>query len=131
MIEVRGTPHVFRAGDDSHPESKAIHAMLEKLMEKMKEAGFQTESDTVLHDVEEEEKEIMVKVHSEKLAIAFGLISSEPGTEIRIIKNLRVCLDCHNATKFISKITERVIVVRDANRFHHFKDGLCSCRDFW
>lgn len=131
LIEVRGTPHVFRAGDDSHLESKAIHAMLEKLMEKMKEAGFQTESDTVLHDVEEEEKEIMVKVHSEKLAIAFGLISSEPGTEIRIIKNLRVCLDCHNATKFISKITERVIVVRDANRFHHFKDGLCSCRDFW
>lgn len=131
MIEVRGTPHVFRAGDDSHLESKAIHAMLEKLMEKIKEAGFQTESDTVLHDVEEEEKEIMVKVHSEKLAIAFGLISSEPGTEIRIIKNLRVCLDCHNATKFISKITERVIVVRDANRFHHFKDGLCSCRDFW
>ena len=80
---------------------------------------------------EEEEKELMVKVHSEKLAIAFGLIATEPGTEIRIIKNLRVCLDCHNATKFISKITERVIVVRDANRFHHFKDGACSCGDYW
>jgi hypothetical protein len=97
----------------------------------MTEAGFRTETTTVLHDLEEEEKELTMKVHSEKLAIAFGLISTEPGAEIRIIKNLRVCLDCHNWTKFLSKITKRVIVVRDANRFHHFKDGLCSCGDYW
>ena len=97
----------------------------------MKEAGFQSVTVAALHDVEEEEKELMVKVHSEELAICFGLIATEPRTEIRIIKNLRVCLDCHNATKFISQITERVIVVRDANRFHHFKDGVCSCGDYW
>ncbi|KAJ6362134.1 hypothetical protein OIU78_002524 [Salix suchowensis] len=101
------------------------------LGEWMTEAGFQTETTTVLHDLEEEEKELTMKVHSEKLAIAFGLISTEPGAEIRIIKNLRVCLDCHNWTKFLSKITERAIVVRDANRFHHFKDGVCSCGDYW
>ena len=131
LIEVNNTQHIFTSGDQSHPQAKAIYAMLEKLTGKMREAGFQTETGTALHDVEEEEKELMVRVHSEKLAIAFGLITSEPGTEIRIIKNLRVCLDCHNATKFISKITERVIVVRDANRFHHFKDGICSCGDYW
>ena len=68
--------------------------MLEKLTGKLREAGFQTETVTALHDVEEEEKELMVKVHSEKLAIAFGLNATEPGTEIRIIENLRVCLDC-------------------------------------
>ncbi|CAN1223696.1 Pentatricopeptide repeat-containing protein At4g30700 [Linum grandiflorum] len=88
-------------------------------------------SPPTLHDVEEEEKELMVKVHSEKLAIAFGLISTEPGTEIRIFKNLRICQDCHTASKYISKITHRVIVARDANRFHHFKDGSCSCGDYW
>ncbi|CAK9175257.1 unnamed protein product [Ilex paraguariensis] len=131
LIEVHGSPHVFTSSDQSHPQAEAIYAMLEKVMEKMRGAGFQTETMTALHDVEEEEKELMVKVHSEKLAIAFGLINSKPGTEIRIIKNLRVCLDCHNFTKFVSKITERVIVVRDANRFHHFKDGMCSCRDYW
>ncbi|KAF8400498.1 hypothetical protein HHK36_013796 [Tetracentron sinense] len=131
LIEVGETLHVFTAGDRSHSQATAIYEMLEKLTGKMREAGFQTETDMALHDVEEEEKEQMVKVHSEKLAIAFGLINSEPGTELRIIKNLRVCLDCHNATKFISKITERVIVVRDANRFHHFKDGVCSCGDYW
>ncbi|XP_015583306.2 pentatricopeptide repeat-containing protein At4g30700 [Ricinus communis] len=131
LIEVGQVPHVFTSGDWSHTQSTAIYAELERLTGKMKEAGFQPETDTALHDVEEEEKELMMKVHSEKLAIAFGLISTAPGTEIRIIKNLRVCLDCHTATKFISKITERVIVVRDANRFHHFKDGVCSCGDYW
>ncbi|EOY31480.1 Pentatricopeptide repeat (PPR) superfamily protein [Theobroma cacao] len=131
LIEIGETPHVFTSGDRSHPQATEIYAMLEKLIRKMKEAGFQTETDTALHDVEEEEKELMVNVHSEKLAIAFGLVVTQPGTEIRIFKNLRVCVDCHTATKFISKITERVIVVRDANRFHHFKDGVCSCGDYW
>lgn len=131
LIEVNGTPHVFVSGDRSHSHATAIYAMLEKLTGKMREHGYYSEIVTSLHDVEEEEKELMVNVHSEKLAIAFGLIATEPNTEIRIIKNLRVCLDCHTATKFISKITERVIIVRDANRFHHFKDGVCSCGDYW
>ncbi|XP_010548633.1 PREDICTED: pentatricopeptide repeat-containing protein At4g30700 [Tarenaya hassleriana] len=131
LIEIGETPHVFTSGDRSHPQAKEIYARLEKLEGKMREAGYTPEIDMALHDVEEEERELMVKVHSEKLAIAFGLIATEPGTEIRIIKNLRVCLDCHSATKFISKITKRVIVVRDANRFHHFQDGVCSCGDFW
>ncbi|XAR66737.1 hypothetical protein NMG60_11013060 [Bertholletia excelsa] len=131
LIEVNETPHIFTSSDQSHPQTAAIYSKLEKLTGKMREAGFQTETITVLHDVEEEEKELMAKVHSEKLAIAFGLIASKPGKEIRIIKNLRVCLDCHNFTKFVSSITQRVIVVRDANRFHHFKDGICSCGDYW
>ncbi|XP_004152852.1 pentatricopeptide repeat-containing protein At4g30700 [Cucumis sativus] len=132
LIEIDDQQYVFTSGDRSHPQATAIFEMLEKLTGKMREAGYQAETvTTALHDVEDEEKELMVNVHSEKLAIAFGLISTKPGTEIRIIKNLRVCLDCHTATKFISKITERVIVVRDANRFHHFKNGICSCGDYW
>ncbi|KAK7291940.1 hypothetical protein RIF29_07506 [Crotalaria pallida] len=131
LIEVNGAPHVFVSGDRSHSHATAIYEKLENLTSKMREIGYHSETVTALHDVEEEEKELMVNVHSEKLAIAFGLITSEPGSEIRIIKNLRVCLDCHTATKYISKITERVIVVRDANRFHHFKDGICSCGDYW
>ncbi|KAL6861907.1 hypothetical protein ACP4OV_017607 [Aristida adscensionis] len=131
LIEVGDKPHVFMAGDRGHPESESIYSYLEKLTAKMIEAGYQPVTEAALYDVEEEEKEHMVKVHSEKLAIAFGLLSTEPGTEIRIIKNLRVCLDCHNATKFISKVTQRLIVVRDASRFHHFRDGVCSCGDYW
>lgn len=105
--------------------------MLDHLAGQMKKFGYVPDKNFVLHDVEDEEKEHILCYHSEKLAIAFGLISTSPGTPIRIIKNLRVCGDCHSATKLISMIIERQIVVRDANRFHHFKNGLCSCGDYW
>ncbi len=85
----------------------------------------------VLHDVDEEEKVFHLSHHSEKLAIAFGLLNTPAGTPLRIFKNLEVCGDCHTATKFIAKIARREIIVRDVNHFHHFKDGLCSCRDYW
>ena len=85
----------------------------------------------VLHNVEEEEKVEMLHGHSERLAIAYGLISTPNGTPIRITKNLRICSDCHTFSKLVSKFFERELVMRDANRFHHFKNGLCSCGDFW
>jgi hypothetical protein len=98
----------------------------------MNDIGYVPDTNFVLHDVEEEEKVVQLCYHSEKLAVAFGLISTPPGTTLRIFNNLRVCGDCHTATKFIAKMVERVIIVRDANCFHHFnKDGLCSCRDYW
>eukprot|EP01018_Ginkgo_biloba_P007965 Gb_22613 [translate_table: standard] len=130
-IEVKNRVHIFVADDRSHPQTKEIYAMLDRLVEQMEEAGFVADTNFVLHDVEEEQKEHILSHHSEKLAIAFGLISTASGIPIQISKNLRVCGDCHTATKFISKIVEREIVVRDANRFHHFKDGVCSCRDYW
>eukprot|EP01018_Ginkgo_biloba_P024429 Gb_13303 [translate_table: standard] len=131
LIEVNGKIHAFLVGDRSHPQSEKIYAMLETLSRQMKNAGYVPHTNFVLHDVEEEVKKHMLYSHSEKLAIAFGLISTSPGTPIWITKNLRVCVDCHIATKFISKIVKRKIIVRDANRFHHFKDGLCSCGDYW
>ncbi|GLJ15071.1 hypothetical protein SUGI_0246360 [Cryptomeria japonica] len=130
-IELKNKVHVFSVGDKSHPQLEEINAMLDNLAGRMKKEGYVPDKNFALHDVEDEEKEHILCHHSEKLAIAFGLINTSPGTPIRIIKNLRVCGDCHSATKFISKIVERQIVVRDANRFHHFKDGTCSCGDYW
>eukprot|EP01018_Ginkgo_biloba_P003196 Gb_11220 [translate_table: standard] len=130
-IEVNKQVHAFRVGDKSHAQTHKIYAKLEKLSGQMKIAGYVPDTRFVLHDVEEEQKEQILCYHSEKLAIAFGLINTSPGTTLRVIKNLRVCGDCHSATKFMSKIVEREIVVRDANRYHHFKDGMCSCGDYW
>eukprot|EP01018_Ginkgo_biloba_P019749 Gb_26057 [translate_table: standard] len=130
-IEVKNRVHSFLVGDRSHAQTEEIYAMLEGLAGQMKEAGYVPDTNFVLHDVDEEQKKDILSHHSEKLAIAYGLISTPPGTSIQISKNLRVCDDCHNATKFISKIVGREIVMRDANRFHHFKDGLCSCGDYW
>eukprot|EP01018_Ginkgo_biloba_P019534 Gb_23934 [translate_table: standard] len=130
-IEINNRVHTFFMGDKLHPQSEKIDAMLATLAAQMKEAGYVPNTNSVLLYVEDEVKESMLCSHSEKLAIAFGLINTSPGIPIRVMKNLRVCSDCHNATKFISKIVKREIIVRDANRFHHFKDGLCSCGDYW
>lgn len=130
-IEVQGKLHSFVANDRAHPRAREIYAELEVLTEKMKRLGYAADTRAVTHEFEDDAKEQSVGLHSEKLAIAFGLLSSPPGTPIRISKNLRVCADCHTASKFISRISGREIVARDAHRFHHFKDGACSCGDYW
>ncbi|KAJ4962065.1 hypothetical protein NE237_021975 [Protea cynaroides] len=131
FIEVDGMVHEFRKGEKSHPRTKEIYTMLGEIMSRLKEQGYVAETASVLLDVAEEEKELALCHHSERLAIAFGLICTSPGTTLRIVKNLRVCSDCHSVTKFISRIFQREIIVRDRNRFHHFREGLCSCKDFW
>jgi pentatricopeptide repeat protein len=130
-IEVKNRVHTFIVSDRSHPQLDKINAALENLVGQMIEVGYVPGRNFVLHDVEEEEKEQFLCGHSEKLAVVFGLINTCPEIPIRVIKNLRVCGDCHTVIKYISKIARREIFVRDANRFHHFKDGLCSCHDYW
>ncbi|GAB2228105.1 hypothetical protein Droror1_Dr00009935 [Drosera rotundifolia] len=130
-IEVKSKVHGFLSGDNSHPMSDAIYAELERVTALIIEAGYVPNTETVLHDVEDDEKTHMVCSHSERLAIAFGLISTPSGARLLITKNLRICEDCHVAIKFISKVTVREVVVRDVNRYHHFKDGTCSCHDCW
>lgn len=131
LLEVGNSVHKFVMGDRSHPRSKEIYGMLEEIAKRLRKEGYVAKTSNVLADIEEEEKETALRYHSERLAIAFALICTPSGVPIRIVKNLRVCEDCHLVTKLISKVYEREIVVRDRSRFHHFKDGLCSCKDYW
>ncbi|KAL6342015.1 hypothetical protein AAG906_038261 [Vitis piasezkii] len=130
-IEVKRKLHSFVVGDTSHPLMEQISAKMESLYFDIKEIGYVPDTNFVLQDVDEDEKEFSLCGHSEKIALAFGLISTTAGTPLRIIKNLRVCGDCHSATKFISKVEKRDIIMRDNYRFHHFVDGVCSCGDYW
>ena len=131
-IEVKNKVHTFMARDKSHPQSLEIYQKLAQVTKTLeREAGYVAQTKLVLHNVEEEEKVEMLHGHSERLAIAYGLISTPNGTPIRITKNLRICSDCHTFSKLVSKFFERELVMRDANRFHRFKNGLCSCGDFW
>ncbi|RYR71376.1 hypothetical protein Ahy_A02g005638 [Arachis hypogaea] len=130
-IEVDNKTYRFSVGDRSHPQAEAIYKMLMNVIKKLEMAGYVPDTDFVLQDVDEEVKQEMLYTHSEKLAIAFGLISIPDGDPIRISKNLRVCGDCHTFSKMVSAIMRRSIVVRDANRFHHFREGSCSCGDYW
>ncbi|KAK4411161.1 Pentatricopeptide repeat-containing protein, chloroplastic [Sesamum angolense] len=129
-VDLKNEVHTFYSGSTSHPQSEKIYAYLEKLINRIKVAGYIPDT-TSIHDVEDDIQEQLLNTHSEKLAISFGLLNTSPGTTIHIRKNLRVCGDCHNATKFISLLTKREIIVRDMHRFHHFKDGICSCGDYW
>lgn len=130
-IEVNGVVHEFFAEETAHPEFEKIYAATEKMMKQIMLAGYVPNTSEARLEADEYDKEASVSHHSEKLAIAFGLIKTFPGTPIRISKNLRVCTDCHEATKMISKVYDREIIVRDRTRFHHFKDGSCSCNDYW
>ncbi|TVU47760.1 hypothetical protein EJB05_07369, partial [Eragrostis curvula] len=123
--------HTFHIGDRSHPQSEMIYQKLDELLGKIRGMGYKPEVDATLHDVEEEDKEGHLSVHSEKLAIAFLLINTSPGMPIRVTMNLRTCNDCHLAAKLISTITSREIILKDTNRIHHIAQGVCSCGDYW
>lgn len=129
-VDLKNEVHTFYSGSTSHPQSEKIYAYLGKLIDRIKAAGYTPDTSSI-HDVEDDIREQLLNTHSEKLAISFGLLNTSPGATIHIRKNLRVCADCHIATKYISLVTKREIIVRDMHRFHHFKNGTCSCGDYW
>ncbi|KAF9625864.1 hypothetical protein IFM89_027641 [Coptis chinensis] len=131
LIELDGDVHEFVAGDQSHHQTNKINMMLDEIARLLSLEGHVPTVKGIPYDIDEEEKEQALSQHSEKLAVAFGLINTKQGTPLRIVKNLRVCEDCHSAMKLISKVFNRLIVIRDCSRFHHFSGGLCSCKDYW
>lgn len=132
MIEVDKLVYSFVAGEKQNEIAKEAYEKLKEIMLKLRiEGGYVPEVGTVLHDIEEEEKEDSVSRHSEKLAVAFGMVRLRQGEVIRIVKNLRICRDCHTVMKLISKVYGLEIVVRDRSRFHSFTAGSCSCKDYW
>ncbi|XP_050226119.1 pentatricopeptide repeat-containing protein At5g50990 [Mercurialis annua] len=130
-FECDGVVHHFKSGDRSHPETESVYKILEGLIQRTKMEGFVHTTELVTMDVSEEEKERNLHYHSEKLALAYAIFKTSPGTEIMISKNLRICNDCHNWIKMVSEILSRVIIVRDRIRFHRFEGGSCSCGDYW
>ncbi|KAK4751378.1 hypothetical protein SAY87_004860 [Trapa incisa] len=131
-IEVESMVHVFLVDDSAHPEVKEVYNYLEQLVIKMKKLGYMPDTKFVLHEMESQEhKERALSTHSEKLAVVYGLMKLPQGATVRVFKNLRICGDCHNAFKFMSRVVGREIVVRDGKRFHHFRNEECSCGNFW
>ncbi|CAN1782080.1 Pentatricopeptide repeat-containing protein At5g40410, mitochondrial [Linum perenne] len=125
-IEHGNKINVFVSGEE-------IYKKLDELVLKIRGSGISARTELVLQDIDEEEvKEEMINKHSEKLAIAFGLLVNGPNEmPLVITKNLRICGDCHDFAKVVSRIEGRKIIVRDTKRFHHFSNGSCSCRDYW
>uniref|UniRef100_A0A7N0TU85 DYW domain-containing protein n=1 Tax=Kalanchoe fedtschenkoi TaxID=63787 RepID=A0A7N0TU85_KALFE len=130
-IEVGGFLHKFLMADWCHPDAHEIKEALKDISNRVSSAGHSPLTSFVLHNIGEQEKATALCEHSERLAIAYGLLKTKAPMIIRVVKNLRVCGDCHEVTKIISKVYSREIVVRDRVRFHKFSEGICSCNDFW
>ncbi|KAB2627659.1 pentatricopeptide repeat-containing protein [Pyrus ussuriensis x Pyrus communis] len=131
FINVDQVIHEFVSGGNSHPRSDDIREFLDSIIESIRDTGYTPHTKNVLHDIEEEEKEQCLNYHSEKLAVAFALLNVKDSTTIRVMKNLRICHDCHSFMKHISAKFGREIIIRDRRRFHHFVQGSCSCQDYW
>ncbi|WOL04795.1 hypothetical protein Cni_G13517 [Canna indica] len=130
-IKVKNQVSAFGIGDRSHPQANQIYAKLKEMLQMIKKVGYVADTSFALHDTDEEQKEQNLWDHSEKLALAFGLMNLPQGSTIRVFKNLRVCGDCHLVYKLVSKVIDQDIVLRDPYRFHHFRGGECSCSDYW
>lgn len=131
-LEVKkGVIHEFFAGDMTHPRSGEMKQVLEDLLNRLKAIGYQPNMSSVAYDMNDEDKMRILTTHSEKLALAFGLLTITADCPITIMKNTRICEDCHSFMCGVSQITGRVIIIRDNLRFHHFHGGKCSCGNFW
>lgn len=130
-IEVGNKVHTFLVDDRSHAMSQLIYSRLEEMLVKIKRISFNNEKHLLGISKVELNATIHMNYHSEKLAVTFGIISLPKSAPVRVMKNLRVCSDCHTTMKLISKVEKREIILRDPIRFHHFKEGFCSCKDYW
>ncbi|KAL2553461.1 putative pentatricopeptide repeat-containing protein [Forsythia ovata] len=109
-VEIEHKVHVFTANDRTHPVIEEIRRKINNLGKRMEEEGYKPDMSCTLQNVEEDIKAESLKYHSERLAIAFALISTPEGSPILVMKNLRACTDCHAAIKLML-FTQRVDVV--------------------
>ncbi|PWZ31934.1 Pentatricopeptide repeat-containing protein [Zea mays] len=130
-VGVNGITHLFHVEDRDHPRAAEIYRKVEEMTERIRVEGYVPDTDWALQDEVPEWRQRGLAYHSERLAVAFGLLAVPAAAPIRVFKNLRVCGDCHTAIKMVAKVYGREIILRDANCFHHMKDGECSCGDYW
>ncbi|KAL3515139.1 hypothetical protein ACH5RR_022041 [Cinchona calisaya] len=130
-IEIDGEVHEFTTGERENLEVEKVHEKLEEVALNLSSEGYDPKHFDLLLEIDDEDKAAELLHHSEKMAVSFGLIKTSPGATIRIVKNLRPCEDCHSFMKLVSKVYQREIIIRDHIRFHHFRNGDCSCGNFW
>ncbi|URE46027.1 hypothetical protein MUK42_33055 [Musa troglodytarum] len=65
-VDIRNTIHAFSVGDQSHPRYDKMRDIWNDLREKMEKMGYVPDTSSVMHNVEEEEKESFLSTHSER-----------------------------------------------------------------
>ncbi|KAF5205798.1 Pentatricopeptide repeat-containing protein [Thalictrum thalictroides] len=135
MIELNGNMHQFLSGDQSHPESDNIYRKWSDISARLKcELAYSPDTVQVLFDIEEEEKEQALSIHSEKLAIAFGFLHMGPEDIIRIVKNLRLLCYFHEYDEHefcvrqlcISENSKLEWKIEDSEEFKSLEEDICN-----
>ncbi|KAL0325260.1 UNVERIFIED_CONTAM: Pentatricopeptide repeat-containing protein [Sesamum radiatum] len=128
-ISIRNKVYTFKPGSKKNQASE-VAKTLEDLHDRARHLGYQVETNMAIVDEEKEEATALPAHHSEKLAVAFGLLNTSNEAQIRVIKSISMCRDCHNFIKVVSILTSRTIIIRDSKKLHKFFNGQCSCGDF-
>lgn len=130
-LSIKDKVYSFSPKNWSYPLKIEVENYLSTLVDEIKSRGYQPQSPQVT-DMEDDEAEPVTSSvhHSEKLAIAFGLLQTSKSVPLRIVKSIGMCRDCHTFIKLVSEITDREIIIRDSKRLHRFVNGHCSCGDF-
>ncbi|CAF1078661.1 unnamed protein product [Rotaria magnacalcarata] len=133
MTDIDGKLWKFRAHDQSHPYSAEIYEQVDRMSKEVIKHGHKYDASWIVRPMYADETiETLLCGHSERLAMAAHFIHDRKPKRIQLTKNLRICGDCHRVTKLIALIYQCEIVVRDANRIHHFHlNGQCSCQDYF
>lgn len=130
-ISIKNKVLSFKTQSCSHPLSLEVEELLGNLLERAKSLGYESQGSLEVDDEEDEEERLFSSVyHSEKLAIAFGLLNTPSASPLRVVKSITMCRDCHSFMKFLSILTKREVIIRDCKRLHKFVNGHCSCGDF-
>ncbi|KAL1542929.1 pentatricopeptide repeat-containing protein-like protein [Salvia divinorum] len=124
-IEGENAVHAFVTGDSSPLDGTCLRPWIESI-----EANSTKESkhQEMASSIQEEEENR--GIHSEMLALAYAVIKCGQQS-IRVVKNMRMCDDCHRFAKLVSSKYGCEIYVYDSICLHHFKKGVCSCGDYW
>ncbi|KAI3785693.1 hypothetical protein L1987_44817 [Smallanthus sonchifolius] len=76
-IELKGEIHEFKVDDTSHSRINEVYEILDEIEKQLKIGGYQAEI-----------TDNRLSYHSEKLAMAFGVLATPPGTKLRVAKDL-------------------------------------------
>ncbi|KAK1694995.1 hypothetical protein QYE76_011692 [Lolium multiflorum] len=81
-MQIRNKVHTFITGDKQHEQIKEIKSTLQDLYTLLRTTGYVPDTEFVLHDIDEEQKQSSLLYHSEKLAVAYGLLVTPKGMPI-------------------------------------------------
>jgi hypothetical protein len=73
-MQIRNEVYSFITGDKQHEQIKEIKSTLQDLYTLLRTTGYVPDTEFVLHDIDEEQKQSSLLYHSEKLAVAYGLL---------------------------------------------------------